>query len=71
MVQRKGVPCKRVYPGEIGLYFEFFTEADADRFYQQGIAKSSRIERIDRCTVVMKHSGARSSESGVRGQGDE
>lgn len=60
----KGVPAKRVYPGEIGMYFEFFSKVDADRFYQQGIAKSSRIERIDLVAVVMKFSdAAESSES--------
>ncbi|NJL20549.1 MAG: hypothetical protein HC895_06640 [Leptolyngbyaceae cyanobacterium SM1_3_5] len=58
MSQVKGIPLKRVFPGAIGLYLEFFTEADADRFYQQGINTKSRVERIDHVTVVMKHSAA-------------
>ncbi|MBD2088324.1 hypothetical protein H6F67_00340 [Microcoleus sp. FACHB-1515] len=61
MNQVKGVPAKRVFPGAIGLYLEFFSEADADRFYQRGLEKNCCMEQIDRVTVVLKFSHAAKS----------
>lgn len=60
MSQRKGVPLKRVFPIEQGLFLEFFSEAAADVFYQRCRAVGSRVERIDRVTITVKSPNAES-----------
>lgn len=55
---RSGFATKRAYPGEKGLYIEFFTSQDAKNFYAKGVATGSRVEMQDNNTVIMKFSEA-------------
>lgn len=84
MSQRKAIPIKRVFPIEQGFFLEFFSEADADCFYQRCLEVGSRVERVDRLaaarravarcgrvTITIKSTNVKSSESGAGGQDDE
>lgn len=57
-MSKSGFPVKRTFPGEKGLYVEFFTTEDALNFYAKAQAKGSRIEMQGINTVILRFSEA-------------
>lgn len=55
MSARTGFPVKRTYPGQKGLYIEFFNPQDALSFYAKALDKGSTCFEVqDSTTVIMK-----------------
>lgn len=55
MCEIMGYRAKRVYPGDLGLYLEFYSESDAQAYYYEGLELGNRVER-NGTTVIMKNS---------------